>query len=94
MSDPINIQHLTLLARLSLTPDEERAAQKDLESIIAMIDAMQAVDTKGITPMSNPLDASQRLRSDTVTETVDIDRFQATAPDTADGYYRVPRVIE
>lgn len=94
MSDPINIQHLARLARLSLTPDEARAAQKDLASIIAMIDAMQAVDTEGITPMANPLDASQRLRADAVTETVDIDRFQATAPDTADGYYRVPRVIE
>jgi aspartyl-tRNA(Asn)/glutamyl-tRNA(Gln) amidotransferase subunit C len=59
-----------------------------------MIDTMQAVDTSGVTPMANPLEASQRLRSDAVTETIDIDRFQATAPDTEDGYYLVPRVIE
>jgi aspartyl-tRNA(Asn)/glutamyl-tRNA(Gln) amidotransferase subunit C len=94
MSNPIDIHHLARLARLSLTPDEEHAAQKDLESIITMIDTMQAVDTSGVTPMANPLEASQRLRSDAVTETIDIDRFQATAPDTEDGYYLVPRVIE
>ena len=96
-SDPnlqIDIPHLARLARLSLNADETGAALADLNKIIAMIDAMQAVDTSAVEPMANPMDASQRLRSDQVTETVDREQFQGVAPETEDGYYLVPRVVE
>ncbi|MEQ9451384.1 MAG: Asp-tRNA(Asn)/Glu-tRNA(Gln) amidotransferase subunit GatC [Pseudomonadales bacterium] len=94
MSDSINIQHLARLARLSLTEAEHTGARNDLEQIIGMIDAMQSVDTDAVTPMASPLDAHQRLRADQVSETVDRERFQAVAPESADGYYLVPRVVE
>ncbi|MEQ8691186.1 MAG: Asp-tRNA(Asn)/Glu-tRNA(Gln) amidotransferase subunit GatC [Pseudomonadales bacterium] len=94
MSDSINIQHLARLARLSLTEAEHTGARNDLEQIIGMIDAMQSVDTDAVTPMASPLDANQRLRADQVSETVDRERFQAVAPESADGYYLVPRVVE
>lgn len=94
MADSIDIPHLATLARLSLDADAQARAAADLHNIIAMIDAMQAIPTEDIEPMANPLDATQRLREDTVTETVDRDSFQAIAPETADGYYLVPRVVE
>ena len=90
----IDIPHLARLARLSLNSEETNAALADLNKIISMIDAMQAVDTSQVEPMANPLDASQRLRSDQVTELVDRDQFQAVAPETDGGYYLVPRVVE
>ncbi|MDO7667510.1 MAG: aspartyl/glutamyl-tRNA amidotransferase subunit C, partial [Pseudomonadota bacterium] len=40
------------------------------------------------------LDAHQRLRPDVVTETNQRELFQAIAPETADGLYLVPQVIE
>lgn len=90
----INIPHLAMLARLSLDTQATERAEQDLHNIINMIDQMQAVDTTGVTPMAHPMDAQQRLRSDTVTEEVDRERFQRNAPATADGYYLVPRVVE
>jgi aspartyl-tRNA(Asn)/glutamyl-tRNA(Gln) amidotransferase subunit C len=66
----------------------------DLQSIMAMIDAMRAVDTDGVQPLSHPLDAAVRLRSDVVTESPDPQHFQRHAPATADQYYLVPRVVE
>ena len=90
----INIPHLARLARLSLDQHETDSALADLNKIISMIDAMQAVDTSAVEPMANPMDASQRLRSDQVTEHVDREQFQAVAPNTEDGYYLVPRVVE
>ena len=64
--------------------------------------ALEAVDTAvvvvnattGVEPMAHPLDLSQRLRADAVTETDARAEFQAIAPQTADGLYLVPRVIE
>ena len=97
MSDPLqieNIEHLARLARLSLSEAEVVEAQADLSGIIAMVDAMQAVDTSDVKPMANPLDATQRLRADVVSEEVDRQAFQQNAPDADQGYYLVPRVVE
>lgn len=94
MSDSIDITHLSKLAQLALSPTEAEHAQADLMRIIDMIDAMQAVDTGDVAPLSNPLDASARLRADAVTETNNREANQASAPSTADGLYLVPRVVE
>ena len=55
---------------------------------------MQAVDTGDVEPMANPLDATQRLRTDQVTETDRRADFQALAPAVEEGLYLVPRVVE
>jgi aspartyl-tRNA(Asn)/glutamyl-tRNA(Gln) amidotransferase subunit C len=90
----IDIKHLLRLAQLALTDTEQTAVLQDLERIIAMVDQMQAIDTDGVEPLAHPLDADQRLRSDTVTERVDRELYQNGAPATRDGLYLVPRVVE
>jgi aspartyl-tRNA(Asn)/glutamyl-tRNA(Gln) amidotransferase subunit C len=92
--DEIDLTHLCRLAQLALDDDARQAAKQDLLRIIDMVDQMQAMDTEGVEPLSHPLEQPQRLRADTVTETVDRERFQAIAPATADGLYLVPRVVE
>ncbi len=62
--------------------------------IKTLVDQMNQVDSPNVKPLSNPLDASQRLRADEVTESDQRDKFQQIAPDVAEGLYRVPRVIE
>lgn len=94
MTDSIDTAHLGKLAQLALTDAEQEDANADLLSIVAMIDAMQAVDTDGVAPLSNPLDASARLRPDAVTEVIDRERNLANAPEQADGLFLVPRVVE
>jgi len=94
MPDRIDIAHLASLARLSLDDAAQERANHDLQEIIHMIDAMQAISTEGIEPMTNVMDSTQRLRMDQATETVERDTFQAIAPATAQGYYLVPRVVE
>jgi aspartyl-tRNA(Asn)/glutamyl-tRNA(Gln) amidotransferase subunit C len=43
--------------------------------------------------MAHPLDRSQRLRPDAVTEVIDRDAIQANAPAVRDGFYLVPKVL-
>jgi aspartyl-tRNA(Asn)/glutamyl-tRNA(Gln) amidotransferase subunit C len=59
-----------------------------------MVKHMQAVDTSAVEPMSNPLDARQRLRVDEVTETDQHAAFQQLAPAVEADLYLVPRVLE
>jgi aspartyl-tRNA(Asn)/glutamyl-tRNA(Gln) amidotransferase subunit C len=89
-----NIEKLCALARLALDPEQLQRVQQDLERIIGMVDAISGVATTAIEPLAHPLDASARLRPDEVTEQVDRDALQQSAPVTRDGLYLVPRVIE
>ncbi len=82
------------LARLALTTEEEGQVTARLNAILGLVDHLQAADTAGIEPMAHPLDATQPLREDTVTETDHREQYQAIAPDTEAGCYLVPKVIE
>jgi len=89
-----DIARLCSLARLALDARERNSVEADLDRIIAMVDAIAAVDTDDVEPLAHPLDASARLRDDRVTETIDRDTLQRSAPATRDGLYLVPRVVE
>ena len=73
---------------------EIETARSQLSGIFDLIAEMQAVDTKGIAPMSHAQDLPQRLREDTVTETDQRELFQSIAPQVEAGLYLVPQVIE
>lgn len=82
------------LARLSIEPEATEDYLQALGSILALVDEMQAIPTEGVLPMAHPMDATQRLRIDEVTETNQRDTLQQIAPATENGLYLVPRVIE
>ena len=90
-TDVRNIAHL---ARLHIDAADIDQYAADLSSILDLVDQMNQVDSSGVEPLSNPLDATQRLRDDEVTETDQRDKFQQIAPDVEQGFYRVPKVIE
>ena len=65
-----------------------------MQNILALADQMQTINTEGVAPVSNPLDASQKLRPDMVTEENQRELFQSLAPATEAGLYLVPRVVD
>ena len=89
-----DVEKVARLARLAMTPAEIETARSQLSGIFGLIEEMQAVDTKGIEPMSHAQDLTQRLREDKVTETNQREAFQAIAPQVEGGLYLVPQVIE
>ena len=82
------------LARLAIDPQEINETTERINRVLDLVDQLQAADTSGIAPMAHPLDAVQRLRADTVTESDNRDAFQNIAPATEDGLYLVPKVID
>ena len=89
-----DVREIAHLARLHIDDDAIDRYAEDLSSILELMEQMNRVDSSGVEPLSNPLDATQRLRDDEVTEHDQRDKFQAIAPDVSDGFYRVPKVIE
>lgn len=90
-ADVAKIAHL---ARLELSSEEQGRITDRLNDILGLIDRLQAADTQGIAPMAHPLDVSQSLREDVVSESNQRAAYQAIAPATEAGLYLVPKVIE
>lgn len=88
------VMNIAELAQLKVEQADIRRLAKSMENILELAEQMQSVDTTGIEPVSNPLDATQSLRPDVVTETNQRELFQSIAPATDDGLYLVPRVVE
>ena len=82
------------LARLELTPDEAGRTLDQLNRVLELIEALQAVDTTGVEPMTHAGDRVLRLRADEVTEPDRRADYQRAAPAVDHGLYLVPRVIE
>ncbi len=94
-----DVKRIANLAQLDMDEAHAEKALAELNGIFALAEQMQAVDTTGVEPLSQPLAAvlgnlPLRLRDDTVTEQNHRDEYQAPAPKTQDGLYLVPKVIE
>ena len=88
------VERIAELAQLQIPNHELDAVMENMGRILDLVEEMQSVQTTGVEPMANPLDATQTLRPDTITEKNQRHLYQEIAPDTRDGYYLVPRVIE
>ena len=88
------VQETAYLARIAMSDDALKRCHHEFESIFTLIDQLQAVDTKGITPLAHPQATEQRSVADKVTETDQHEKFQALAPAKQLDYYLVPQVIE
>ena len=94
-----DVKRIANLAQLDMDEAHAETALGELNAIFALAEQMQAVDTEGVAPLSQPLatilgSLPLRLREDVVTEENRRDAYQAPAPKTEDGLYLVPKVIE
>ncbi|MBL4712129.1 MAG: Asp-tRNA(Asn)/Glu-tRNA(Gln) amidotransferase subunit GatC [Gammaproteobacteria bacterium] len=92
--DVDEVRNIAKLACLSIDETDIQSYATKLSNILDLVAQMDAVDTTGVTPMSHPFDAVQRLREDVVTDHDRRADFQAIAPKTEDGLYLVPKVLE
>jgi aspartyl-tRNA(Asn)/glutamyl-tRNA(Gln) amidotransferase subunit C len=89
-----DVKRIARLARIQISDAEAQATQAQLNTIFDLIATMQAVDTRGVSPMAHAQEVYQRLRDDVVTETDRHAAFQAVAPAVENSLYLVPKVIE
>lgn len=91
---PDDVKSIAHLARLEIREADISAYADNLSRILDFVKQLEAADCEGVTPMAHPLDMSQRLRADEVSETDQRDRYQENAPQVDAGLYLVPKVIE
>lgn len=89
------IEHLEELARIDLTPEEEKRLAEQLGRIVEYVEQLQKVDTDGVAPTSLVVREDRpKLRADEPRKGLDRNVVLAQAPDSENGFFRVPKVIE
>ncbi len=89
-----DIEKLCFLARIDLTEETAADTAAGINRVLELIDQLRAADTEGVAPLAHPLEETQRLRDDQISEAVDREALQAIAPAVESGLYLVPKVIE
>ena len=89
-----DLEQIAYLARININKKSFPSLKKELESILELVAKMDSVNTESVVPMSHPLDISQPLRKDEVTEKDDRKNLQKNAPLKKAGLFMVPKVID
>ena len=92
--DSQGVARVAHLARLRVDDDETGALSERLNEILGMVDQLQQADVSDVEPLAHPLEVSQPLRDDRVTEPDVRDKVLPIAPASEEGCFLVPRVIE
>lgn len=82
------------LARIEVAESELDGVARELSSIIDLMDQLAAVDVEGVEPMVSVTPMAQHWRDDVVNDGGRRDDILANAPETRDGFFAVPKVVE
>ncbi len=88
------VEHVAKLARLEVTEDEKAMFARQLSAILTYMDQLKEVDTEGVEPTATVLPTENVWREDAVKPSLTQEQALANAPDQADGFFRVPKIIE
>lgn len=87
------VEHVALLARLSLTEEEKKTFTGQLSSILDYADTLKLLNTEGIEPLTYILPMNNVFRADEIKPSIARDEMLANAPLTEEGQYKVPKII-
>ena len=87
------VEHVALLARLQLSPEEKAAYTKQLNAILEYMDKLNALDTRDVEPTAHVLPLRNVFRDDGARPGLPRERALAGAPEVSEGQFKVPRVV-
>ena len=82
------------LARIRVADEELEALSRDLSRILAFAEQLATVDVTDVEPMTSVTPMALKRRDDTVTDGDRRDAVLGNAPDAAEGFFAVPKVVE
>ena len=93
-SAEIDIKYVAHLARLQLTPDEEKKLGAQLENILGYIEKLNQLDVSGVEPTAHAVPMVNVTRPDEIRPSLPHDDALRNAPAQANGLFIVPKIVE
>jgi aspartyl-tRNA(Asn)/glutamyl-tRNA(Gln) amidotransferase subunit C len=82
------------LARIEVAEGDLDGVARELSAILSFMDELATVDVEGVEPMTAVTPMRLRWRDDVVDDGGYRDSILANAPESRDGFFAVPKVVE
>ena len=92
--DRRTVDHVARLARLALSDEERDRFTRQLAALLEHFAALQRLDTEDVEPASDAVEQTGAMRDDVARPGLNWKAALDAAPDQADGFFKVPPVIE
>ncbi|PWW04263.1 aspartyl/glutamyl-tRNA(Asn/Gln) amidotransferase subunit C [Hoeflea marina] len=92
--DLATVKRVARLARIAVTEEEAARMEDELNTILGFVEHLSEVDVDGVEPMTSVTPMAMKKRRDVVTDGSKADDIVGNAPETADNFFLVPKVME
>ena len=92
--DKADVARIAALARIRLDDAELEPMAHELSRILNWVEQLGELDTGGVPPMTGVAAVRLPMREDVVTDGDCRDAILGNAPQTARGFFAVPKVVE
>lgn len=92
--DTAAVAHIAALARIRLSEAELEPLAAELSQILTWVEQLAEVDTGDVAPMTSVAAMRLPMRDDVVTDGNRREAILGNAPQTAKGFFAVPKVVE
>ena len=90
----IDVKYVAHLARLGLTPEEERKFGAQLGQVLGYIEKLREVDVSQVEPTAHAVPMVNVTRPDEVRPSLPTDEALRNAPARANDLFIVPKIVE
>lgn len=87
------VEYVAKLARLELAEEEIATNTEQLNSILEYAAMLEEINTEDIVPTAHAVPLHNVLREDEIKPSLDREKVLANAPETENGFFKVPRIL-
>ena len=88
------IKTIANLARLKFPKEDEEKFMNDINGILDWVEQLKEVDVTGVEPLVSVSPRTDAIRADRVTDGGIQAELMANAPESVQGFYEVPKMVE
>jgi aspartyl-tRNA(Asn)/glutamyl-tRNA(Gln) amidotransferase subunit C len=88
------VLHIERLARLTIADEDKKTFVAQLSNILEYINKLNEIDTSDIEPTSHVIGLANVMREDAPRPSLKTEEALGNAPEEADNFNRVPKIIE
>jgi len=92
--DTDTVRRVAHLARIKVGEGEAERLAAELNGILDFVEQLDEVDVEGVPPMTSVVETALRQRDDVVTDGNKPAAVLSNAPESDDGFFVVPKVVE
>lgn len=92
--DKKEVEHVAMLARLRLNPEEVEIYTEQLNAILEYMDKLNELDTQGVETTSYVIFAKTPMKEDMMAAPIPKEQGLANAPDRELDFFKVPKIVE